>query len=113
MNVKDERMWGMLVHIATFAGFIVPLGSILGPLVIWLIKKDQSYFIDHQGKEAVNFNISIAIYAFASAILTLILIGTLTLIATGILWIVCSIIAATKANNGQPYRYPLTIRFIK
>ncbi|MCR8660426.1 DUF4870 domain-containing protein [Paenibacillus endoradicis] len=114
MNIKDERMWGMLVHIATFAGFIVPVvGSVLGPLVIWLIKRDQSYFVDRQGKEAVNFNISMAIYIIGSYILMLILIGYLTLIAAGITWIVCSIIAATKANNGEFYRYPLTIRFIK
>ncbi|HIW34578.1 MAG TPA: DUF4870 domain-containing protein [Candidatus Paenibacillus intestinavium] len=113
MNIKDERMWGMLAHITTFSGFIIPFGTILGPLIIWLIKKDQSYFVDQQGKEAVNFNISMMIYFIGSAILMLIFIGFLTSIAVGIVWIVCSIIAATKANNGEFYRYPLTIRFIK
>lgn len=113
MNVRDERMWAMLAHLASFSGFIVPLGTVLGPLVIWLIKKDQSYYIDQQGKEAVNFNISILIYGIVSGILMLIAIGVLLAIATGIVWLVFTIIASTKANNGEHYRYPLTIRFIK
>lgn len=113
MNAKDERMWGMLVHLSSLAGLVIPFGTILGPLVIWLIKRDQSYFVDQQGKEALNFNISITIYYIASFILFLIFIGYITALATFVVWVVCLITAAVNTNKGVPYRYPLTIRFIK
>lgn len=110
---KEERTYGMLCHLLALSTFIVPFGSILGPLVIWLIKKDQSPYVDAQGKESLNFQISIAIYAIVSSILILILVGGILLIAIGIFWLVYVIIASTKANDGIVYRYPLTIRFFK
>ncbi|OBR66746.1 orotate phosphoribosyltransferase [Paenibacillus oryzae] len=103
----------MLCHLLALSTFIVPLGSILGPLVMWLIKKDQSPYVDAQGKESLNFQISIAIYAIVASILILILIGGILLIGIGIFWLVFVIIASTKANDGIVYRYPLTIRFLK
>lgn len=110
---KEERTYGMLCHLLALSTFIVPLGSILGPLVMWLIKKDQSPYVDAQGKESLNFQISIAIYAIVASILILILIGGILLIGIGIFWLVFVIIASTKANDGIVYRYPLTIRFLK
>ena len=110
---KDANTWGMLCHLIAFAGFVIPFGNIIGPLVIWLIKKDQYEFVDDQGKESLNFQISMTIYFIISAILTIIIIGTLLLIALSIFDIVMIIIATIKANGGEKYRYPLTIRFIK
>lgn len=110
---SDERMWGMLCHLSTFAGYLVPFGNILGPLVIWLIKKDEYAFVDDQGKEALNFQISITIYGLVSGILILALIGIPLLIAVVIFSVVMTVIAAMKANGGEYYRYPLTIRFVK
>jgi uncharacterized Tic20 family protein len=110
---KDDRMWGMLCHIGGLIGVFFPPGNIIIPLVIWLIKKDQSWFVDDQGKEAVNFQISLTLYSIISAILIIVLIG---LVLLGVLWlfgVIFSIIAAIKANEGVQYRYPLTIRFIK
>ncbi|MCU6712982.1 DUF4870 domain-containing protein [Paenibacillus sp. J5C_2022] len=112
-SFKEERTYGMLCHLLAFAGFIIPLGNIIGPLVIWLMKKDQSMFVDDQGKESLNFQISILIYAIVSGLLTLLVIGILLLIALGIFYIVMIIIASVKANEGVRYRYPLTIRFLK
>lgn len=109
----EERTFGMLCHLLAFSGFIIPFGTILGPLVIWLIKKDQSPFVNDQGKESLNFQISIVIYGIVAAILCLIFIGFLLLIAIGIVWLVFVIMASVKANEGKMYRYPLTIRFIK
>lgn len=103
----------MLCHLLAFSGFIIPFGTILGPLVIWLIKKDQSSFVNDQGKESLNFQISIIIYSIVAAILCLIFIGFVLLIAIGIVWLIFVIIASVKANEGKMYRYPLTIRFIK
>ncbi|MBH5320501.1 DUF4870 domain-containing protein [Paenibacillus sp. GSMTC-2017] len=103
----------MLSHLLALSAFFIPFGSIIGPLVIWLIKRDQSAYIDAQGKESMNFQLSILIYTIISTILAIILIGFFLLIAVGIFWLVMVIIAAVKANDGIVYRYPLTIRFFK
>ena len=103
---KQERTWAMLCHLGGFLGFIPPL-------VIWLIKKDESSLIDDNGKEALNFQISIAIYVMISIVLMFVLIGILLFFAVYIFNIVMIIIAAMKANSGERYRYPLCIRFIK
>ena len=103
---KQERTWAMLCHLGGLLGFIPPL-------VIWLIKKDESSLIDDSGKEALNFQISIAIYVVISVTLTIVLIGFLLLPAVSIFNVVMVIIAAIKANDGERYRYSLCIRFIK
>lgn len=109
---KDERMWAMLCHLSGFAGYLVPFGNIIGPLVIWLIKKDQYAFVDDQGKEALNFQISIMIWAAVAIALCFVIIGIPLLIAVIIFSVVMTIVAAIKANEGEYYRYPLTIRLI-
>lgn len=111
---KDERMWAMFCHLGGFAIFIIPfVGHILIPLLIWILKKDESAFIDDQGKEALNFQISITIYGFIGGILIFVLIGIPVLIVLGIFSLIMVIIAAISAYDGKPYRYPLTIRLIK
>lgn len=113
---KDARMWAMFCHIAGLAGFIpmMPIfGSIIGPLIIWQIKKDEFEFVDEHGKEALNFQISILIYALISGLLCLACIGFILLPAVYLFDLIFLIIAAVKSNNGEHYRYPLCIRFIK
>jgi hypothetical protein len=111
---KDARMWAMFCHLAGLAGLLVPIvGNIVAPLVIWQIKKDDFPFVDQQGKEAVNFQISMSIYGFVAALLCFVCIGIPLLVAVYIVDVVFLLIAAVKANNGFHYRYPLTIRFIK
>ncbi|MHC4242379.1 MAG: DUF4870 domain-containing protein [Planctomycetota bacterium] len=111
---KDARMWAMICHLSGLAGIILPTaGNIVVPLIIWQIKKDNNPFIDEQGKEAVNFQISMSIYLIASIILCFICVGAFLVVATIIVFFVFMLIAAVKANNGYHYRYPLTIRFIK
>lgn len=111
MFSKDEKMFGMLCHLTALSGFVIPLGSIIGPLVVWLIKRDSSSFIDGHGRESLNFQISIVIYGIISGILIFVGIGIILSIAVGIFWLVMTIIASVKANDGVQYRYPLTIRF--
>jgi uncharacterized Tic20 family protein len=113
MNEKDARTWAMLCHIGACAGYIIPFGHIVAPLVIWLIKKDESPFVDDQGKESLNFQISISLYAIIAALLTLVIIGAVLLIALVIFDVIMVIIAAVRANSGERYRYPLCLRFIK
>ncbi|OGU58814.1 MAG: orotate phosphoribosyltransferase [Ignavibacteria bacterium RBG_13_36_8] len=109
---KDERLWGMLCHISAFAGFVIPFGHILGPLIIWMIKKEEYAFVDEQGKEALNFQISVTIYAICAAVLIIILIGIPLLIGLMILDFVSVIVAAIKANDGVHYKYPLNMKII-
>jgi len=113
MKPEDERMFGMLCHLLGFAGLLgVPLGSIIGPLVIWLIKKDESEFVDQCGKNALNFQISMTIYLAVSAVLTLIFIGFVLLLVLGIVWLIGVIQASIAANEGRQHVYPLTITFL-
>jgi uncharacterized Tic20 family protein len=116
---KDARMWAMFCHLAGLAGLVIPfVGSIVGPLIVWQIKKDDFPFVDEQGKEAVNFQISMLLYGvIGSAVCLVTCVGAplvpIVCFAVGIVDLVFLLIAAVKANNGHHYRYPLTIRFIK
>ena len=107
---QEEKTWGMLAHLSSLSGFIIPFGSLLGPLIIWLVKKDTMPFVADQGKEALNFNITVLIAAIISGLLTLILIGFLLLAVVGIGWLVLTIMATIAANKGEAYRYPFTWR---
>jgi len=113
MQASQEKTWAMLAHISALAGFIIPFGHIIGPLVIWLIKKDESPFVDDQGKEALNFQISITIYCIVAALLIIVVLGIFLLIGLAILDVVLIIVAAVKANESEKFRYPLTIRFVR
>jgi len=111
---KDSRMWAMFCHLAGLAGLVVPvIGCIVGPLIIWQIKKGDFPFVDEQGKEAVNFQISMLIYGIVAGLLCFACVGFVLAPAVAIFDIVFLIIAAIKANNGFHYRYPLCIRFVK
>ena len=110
---KDERTWGMLCHFSAFFGFIFPLGNILAPLIIWLIKKEEMPFVEDQGKEVLNFQISMTIYLICSAFLCIILIGIPILIGLFIFDFIITIISAISANDGKSYRYPINLRLIK
>jgi uncharacterized Tic20 family protein len=111
---KDARMWAMFCHLASLAGLVVPVvGCIIGPLIVWQIKKEEFSFVDEQGKEAVNFQISMLIYGIVAGLLCFVCVGFVLAPAVAIFDLVFMLIAAVKANNGEHYRYPLTIRFIK
>ena len=106
---SEERTMGMLCHLlAIFTWFI-------GPLVIWLIKKDEMSFVDDQGKEAVNFSITVTLAYIASFILVIITLGILFFVPmlVGVGALVFMIIATVKANSGERYRYPVCLRLIK
>lgn len=110
---REERMWAAFCHLSAFLTILLPsFGQIIGPLVVWLLKREDSAFIDAHGKEALNFNISYFIYLWISIFLTFFLIGIVLLPLVVITWLVCVIIAAVKANDGQKFDYPLVIRFL-
>lgn len=108
----EERQYAMFCHFAAFAGLIIPFGSIIGPLVLWLIKKDESEYINYHGKEALNFNITMAFVSIFCIALMLVLIGFLLLFIVAIIWLILIIIAGINANDGVYYRYPFCFRII-
>jgi uncharacterized Tic20 family protein len=110
---SQVRQWAMFCHFAAFLGLIFPFGNLLGPLIIWQLKKETDPFIDAQGKEALNFQITVALAMVACFFLTLLIIGfaLIGLVCIGAL--VLTIIAGIKANDGVAYRYPFTWRLIK
>ena len=112
MPSNDERQWAMLAHLSGLAMYIFPLGNVIAPLVVWLMKKDQMPFVDDQGKEAINFQISMAIYTIVSLLTMCIFIGFVTTPILAVVHIVFTIIGGLKANQGEYYRYPLTIRLV-
>lgn len=109
----EQRQWGLFAHLSALVGLIIPLGNILGPLIIWQVKKEEMPFAADQAKEALNFNITMAIAGVVAWLLIFVLIGILLLPLIGIAWIVLTILAAIKANGGESYRYPFALRLIK
>jgi uncharacterized Tic20 family protein len=109
---KEANMWSMFCHLSALVGFVIPFGNIIGPLVIWVLKKDEYPLVNENGKEALNFQISITIYIIASILLIFIVIGIPILIALAFFELFAIVIAAIKANEGVVFRYPLTIRFL-
>ncbi|MEE8450562.1 MAG: DUF4870 domain-containing protein [Thermoguttaceae bacterium] len=108
----EERTWGMLAHLSGLLIFAMPLANIAGPLVVWLIKKDEMPFVDDQAKEALNFQISATIYIILAGVSALALIGFVLFPAALLFHLIFTILAALKANEGVCYRYPLCIRFV-
>ncbi|WP_329742786.1 DUF4870 domain-containing protein [Dyella sp. A6] len=120
----EERQWALIAHLSALLGGLITghwlgVGCFLGPLIIWLVKRDSMPFVDDQAKEALNFNITVAIVGLLLLVLSVMTLG-IGLILTiplggivGIFWLVCVIIAAIKANEGERYRYPLCLRVIK
>ncbi|KOP26038.1 orotate phosphoribosyltransferase [Hapalosiphon sp. MRB220] len=142
-NQLDEttRAWGMACHLSALGGFIIPFGSVLIPLIIWLTQKEKHQFIDEQGKESVNFQISLIIYIlalcfilifltlllslisgllseensfrFLSIVITLQVLPVFVFVAILLFQLIMVIIAAVRAYNGQSYRYPFNLRLLK
>ncbi|ARU90405.1 orotate phosphoribosyltransferase [Pseudomonas sp. M30-35] len=110
---QDARQWAMFCHFAAFLGFVFPFGNLVGPLVVWQIKKDLDPFVDEQGKEALNFQISITIAFMISMLLMLVVIGFVLTTLVAIVGVVLAIIGGIKANEGQSYRYPFCWRIVK
>lgn len=111
---KTERTWAMFSHLSALTLFLgIPFANILGPLVMWLIKKDEMPFAADQAKEALNFQISMTIYFLVALLLIFVFIGFILMLAIIVLDLVFLIIACTKANEGILYRYPLTIRLVQ
>ncbi len=109
---KDERNWAMLCHFSAFLGCIIPFGNIIAPLIIWLSKREERPFVRDQGKEVLNFQISMVLYFIIAGVLCIFLIGIPILIGLAIFEFIFIIVGGIRSNDGELYRYPITIRFL-
>lgn len=109
---KEERNWAMFAHLSTFAGHLVPFGHIAGPLIVWLLKKDEMPLVNDQGKEALNFQITMTLAFIVAALSLFVLVGFFLLPAVWLFDVIVTIIAAVKANEGVAYRYPMCWRLV-
>jgi uncharacterized protein len=109
---QQSRQWAMILHFSLLAGLIVPLAGFVAPIIIWQVKKAELPALDIHGKIVLNWLISSLIYAVISLILIVVLIGIPLLILLGVLSVVFPIIGGIKANNGEEWKYPLSIRFL-
>ena len=110
---QEERTWAMFCHLSSYLGYVFPFGHILGPLAVWLIKGEKFPLVDDQGKESLNFQLSITIYLLVAAIFILVVIGFALIALIAAFHIIVVIIAAVRAKEGIKYRYPLTLRFFR
>lgn len=116
----EERQWGLFGHLSSLAGLLTGgIGNILGPLIIWLVKKDTMPFASDQAKEALNFNITLLIIGVILILITIFTFGIGIIVTAplgfllAVAWLVLTIMAAMKANEGVAYRYPFTLRLVK
>ena len=110
---SEERTWGMLCHLSSLLGYFAAGLSFIGPLICWLIKKDQSAFVDYHGKESLNFQLNILVYILVSIPLIFCFVGILTLSLAVVYGAIMAIVAGVKANSGELFRYPFILRPIK
>jgi len=111
---NTERNWAVFCHLGGFGLYVLPFafGHVLVPLVIWLVKRNESTFIDEHGREALNFQVSVTLYGIVAGVLAFVLVGFVLLAALVVFQFVFMVIASVRASQGEPYRYPFTIRLI-
>ncbi len=112
-NERETRTWAMFLHFSLLAGFVVPMAGLVTPIIIWQIQKNKLPGIDEHGKVVANWLILLIIYGVVSGLLTFILIGFPMLIVLVVVSIIFPIIGGIKANDGQLWKYPLSIQFFK
>jgi len=114
ISQKDDRTWAMICHLSALCAFLaIPFGNILGPLIVWLLKKNESPLVDIEGRKALNFQISMTIYSAVAGVLCFVFIGFLLLVPLVLADLILTIIAGIKASNGEEFKYPFTIELIK
>jgi uncharacterized Tic20 family protein len=108
----DEQTWAVILHASAFTGLMVPFGNVLGPLLVWLIKKDESAFIDESGKAALNFQLTWTMLMLGALVTLLVGIGFLLVPVVAVAWIVIVVLATVRASDREVYDYPLTLDLI-
>jgi uncharacterized protein len=113
-SLKEERNWAMACHLSSLSAFLgVPFGNVIGPLIIWLMKKDQFPLVADQGKEAVNFGILLTIFYLLAGLTAFFLIGIPALCVLPFVHLYFAVVASMRASEGEAYRYPFNFPFVK
>jgi len=110
---QNTRTWNMLCHLSALAGFILPFGNILGPLIVWQLKKNEIPSVELHGKDSLNFQITVTLAILICIPLMFLLIGFVLAPLIGIASLVFLVLAGIKANNGEPYSYPFSLKLVK
>lgn len=110
---ESEKNWAMLCHLSAFAGFFFPFGGVIGPLICWLSRKDDSQWVNINGRSSLNFQLSMLLYMILAAPLCIIIIGIPIIIFLVVLKVICIIIASVKAAKGEDFKYPISIPFLQ
>lgn len=110
---REEKTWGILCHLTSLSGFIVPFGNIIGPLLVWLLRKDSSSYVDSNGKESLNFQVNLTAVLVGSFLFIPSAIKWKLLLVLGVFGIICVAWATTKSLKGLTFRYPLALRLIR
>ncbi|HMS41978.1 MAG TPA: DUF4870 domain-containing protein [Pyrinomonadaceae bacterium] len=113
LQTPDEKQMGLFLHLSQLLNYVIPFGGIVAPIVLWQMNKDKMQALDAHGKMVTNWLISSLIYWVVSGVLAIVLIGFLGMLALFVMGIAFPIMGAIKANNGEFWEYPLTIKFIK
>ncbi len=108
----EEQTWGVLLHASAFSGLVVPFGNVLGPLLVWLIKRDESTFIEESGKDALNFQLTWTMLMLGALLSLLVGVGFLLVPLVGVAWLVIVVLATVRASEREVYEYPLTLDLI-
>lgn len=111
---KEERQWAALAHLSAFLILLVPvIGGLLGPLLVWIFRKDDMPFVRTQGREAINFQISVLVALAVSGLLLFVLVGLVLLPLVLLMNFVLIVVAAIQASDGRDYRYPFNLRLLR
>jgi len=110
----EARKWATICHISALIGALGNgVGFVLGPVIVWLLQRDEDPYIDEQGKRAVNFQLTLTAAAICCGLLFFLVFPLLLLIPIALAMMIFPIIAAVKTSNGKDYHYPFSIRFVK
>ena len=109
---SDERTWAILVHASAFAGLFVPFGNILAPLLVWLIKREESEFVDANGKQALNFQMTWTVIVVLALFSLVIGVGLVLVPLVALAWVILVVLATVRASENEVYDYPLTVDLV-
>ena len=113
-NNTQEQTWAMVIHLSALIGLLLPLGLVLGPLLVWILKRNDSPFLNREGKKAVNFQLTILIVAFVIGLVSTIIRPLLAIaFVVGLAGLIFAVMAGVAVNNGKDYKYPFTFNILK
>ncbi|MEL7306712.1 MAG: DUF4870 domain-containing protein [Pseudomonadota bacterium] len=110
---KEQRTWAMFCHLSALAGLLFPFGSVIGPLIIWLVKKEEMPLVAEHGRKSLNFQLTMMIAYIVCFMLMFVVVGVILLPLVALFSLIMVVVSAIKANDGKEVKYPMAIEFIK